>query len=308
MSATRIREDHHAVECFSSFVFAATLAFSFQVAFGQQLEQRPGALKPAPQNSRKPEPIDPAKYDQLRLGDVQDGKIVVPTNQVLSPAGRQVGFSGRPTDVALSPNGKWLGVLDRNHVAIIDPTSAKILSREAHASGSYAGILFTPDGKRLLAANIRGNIGVFSVDDSGKLSADKPIALPTKTESPSENPANSATGPQSPNKQPLPAGAEKTAVPIGLAFGAGGKSLWAVLNMRNSVAEIELASGRLVRELPVGNAPYGIVLVKNRAYVSNWAGRHPDQGDTKAESGAGSPVRVDASRFIANDGSVSVWI
>jgi len=45
-------------------------------------------------------------YDAQQVGDEVEGRIVVPTNQVLSPLGQQVAFSGRPTDVALSPNGR----------------------------------------------------------------------------------------------------------------------------------------------------------------------------------------------------------
>lgn len=247
------------------------------------------------------------KYDLLRTGDSDGERIVVPTNQVLSPAGKQVAFSGRPTDVALSPDGRWLAVLERGHVLTIDPQSGQIISRLPHASGSYAGILFTPDGQRLLASNIRGSIGVFAVGDDGQLTAQKPIALPVTAGARKENIANSATGPQSPGKQPLPPGADaKNAVPIGLAIDREGKTLWAALNLRNSLAEINLATGKVVREIPVGNAPYGVVLAGDKAYVSNWAGRHPGPKDLSAESGSGSPVRVDSTRFIASDGSVSV--
>ena len=261
---------------------------------------RPAAAQQAPA-------IDPAQYDQLRIGDGDGQRIVVPTNQVLSPAGRQVAFSGRPTDVALSPDGRWLAVLDRGHVAIINPESAEVVSRVQHASGSFAGILFTPDSKRLLASNIRGSIGVFDVADDGKLTAAKPISLPVKAGQAGNNVANSETGPQSPNKAAVQPGADsKNALPVGLALSADGKSLWAALNLRNVLAQIDLAEGRVVREIPVGNAPYGVVLVKDKAYVSNWAGRHPGKGDTMAPSGDGSPVRVDATRFIASDGSVSV--
>jgi hypothetical protein len=114
-------------------------------------------------------PIDPANYDQLRVGEGADGRIVVPTNQVLSPAGRQVAFSGRPTDLALSPDGKWLAVLDLGHVAIIDVAKGELVSRVAHSSGSFAGIVFTPDSKKVLASNLRGSIGVFEVEADGEL-------------------------------------------------------------------------------------------------------------------------------------------
>jgi YVTN family beta-propeller protein len=251
--------------------------------------------------------IDPANYDRLRTGANADGRIVVPTNQVLSPAGRQVAFSGRPTDVALSPSGRWLAVLDRSHVATIDIGKGEIVSRVSHASGSVGGIVFTPDGKRLLASNLRGSIGVFDVDDEGELEALSPIRLPISAKTAGDNVANSATGPQSPGQQTLPPGADsKNACPVGLALDPDGKTLWAALNLRNSLAKIDLESGNVIQELPVGNAPYGVVLLKGKAYVSNWAGRHPEPKGISAESGDGTPVRVDPVRHIANDGSVSV--
>ncbi len=48
-------------------------------------------------------------YDQSKVGELKDGRIVVPTNQVLSPMGRQVAFPGRPTDLALSPDRRLAG-------------------------------------------------------------------------------------------------------------------------------------------------------------------------------------------------------
>src|SRR5205823_10159105 len=103
-----------------------------------------------------------------------------------------------------------------------------------------------------------------------------------------------------------PGANSKNALPIGLALDLDGKTLWAALNLRNSLAQIDLTSGQVGREIAVGNAPYGVVLVGHKAYVSNWAGRHPDSKAVAAASGSGAPVRVDSTRFIANDGSVSV--
>ena len=50
------------------------------------------------------------------VGPQADGSILVPTNQLLRPAGFQMLFPGRPVDLALSPDGKWLAVLDRKSV------------------------------------------------------------------------------------------------------------------------------------------------------------------------------------------------
>ena len=39
--------------------------------------------------------------DKLKVGVQPDGRIVVPTNQILQPAGKQVTFPGRPVDLLL---------------------------------------------------------------------------------------------------------------------------------------------------------------------------------------------------------------
>src|SRR5262245_45262834 len=140
------------IRCSTIGVSLAILAALCPPVSGQETQSK----------AKFPAKVDPANYDRLRTGDSADGRIVVPTNQVLSPAGRQVAFSGRPTDVTISPDGRWLAVLDRNHVAIIDLQTADIVSRVRADgfSGSVAGLAFTPDGKTLLASNIRGSIGV----------------------------------------------------------------------------------------------------------------------------------------------------
>ncbi len=244
-------------------------------------------------------------YDQLRVGEGTNGKIVVPTNQVLSPAGRQVTFSGRPVDVALSPDGRWLGVLENSRVGLIDPAAGTIASRVSlSGGGSFTGIVFAPDGKRLFASTVRGTIGVFSVDEKGQLKAQEPIRVPPPLAK-GEDVAEGDGGPQPPAKQKAKREEGKNAVG-GLAVSGDGRLLWAVLNMRNSLAAFDVASGEIVREIAVGNAPYGVVLTGNKAYVSNWAGRHPGKSDVAAESGTAGPVRVDPVRHIASDGTVSV--
>jgi len=222
-------------------------------------------------------------YDRSRVGPLQDGRIIVPTNQVLSPAGRQVNVDGRPTDVALSPNGNWLAVLNMNEVQLVSVPSGEIISRAPH-QGSFKGIVFSPDGARLYASSIRGHIGVFDVSDEGQLRSVERIALPAKIK-------GRRTG---------------GALPVGLAIDAEGKTLLVALNLNNNLGEIDLATGKLVRQIPVGNAPYDVVVVGRRAYVSNWAGRLPADDSPTGPSGVAGPVRVDHVRNIANDGSVSI--
>ena len=78
--------------CMSTFTFArAGGLFSRSRPVGRRAEMR-----------RRPT-AKSKSYDQSRVGDGDPERIVVPTNQVLSPLGRQVAYGGRPVDLALSP-------------------------------------------------------------------------------------------------------------------------------------------------------------------------------------------------------------
>ncbi len=247
--------------------------------------------------------LQPAKPEQV--GDAVDGRIVVPTNQVLTPAGRQITFPGRPGDVALSPDRKLLAVLSRSEVLTIDIESGKIEGHAKISGASYKGILFTPNGKQLLVSTSgkskgKGNVGViarFDVDDEGELKAATPIDLvkPEK-QAAADDPTLSNDGITRYGVNSLPAG---------MTFSEDGKSLLVVINLNNVLAEINLESGQVVREILVGNAPYDVTRVGTKAYVSNFAGRIPTKDDPTGPSGRGPRVRVDA-RNIANDGTVSV--
>jgi YVTN family beta-propeller protein len=164
----------------------------------------------------------------------------------------------------------------------VDVESGAIISRTSNR-GSFKGIAFTPNSNRLYASSTRGNIQVCDITDAGNLIAREPISLPARSR-----------------------GRGGGALPVGLAVDPEGKTLYVAANINNTLGEIDIASGKLVREIPVGNAPYDVVLVGRRAYVSNWAGRLPEQGDPTGPSGDAAPVRVDPVRNIANDGSVSI--
>src|ERR1700738_4893949 len=64
--------------------------------------------------------------DQLRVGVQPDGRIVVPTNQILKPAGKQITFPGRPVDLTLAEEGKTLVVKNLNSLVFIDLATAQI--------------------------------------------------------------------------------------------------------------------------------------------------------------------------------------
>jgi YVTN family beta-propeller protein len=98
----------------------------------------------------------------------------------------------------------------------------------------------------------------------------------------------------------------KQEIPAGLALSRDGHRLYVVLNLSNRLAEVDTVAGKVLRSWPVGFAPYGVVLVGDKAYVSNWGGRLPDDDGPTGPAGRGTRVRVDPVRYIASEGSVSV--
>ena len=55
--------------------------------------------------------------ERFKVGVQPDGRIVVPTNQLLTPAGTQITFPGRPVDLALCDEGPAIAMVQDEHDA-----------------------------------------------------------------------------------------------------------------------------------------------------------------------------------------------
>src|SRR6516162_4602423 len=64
--------------------------------------------------------------ERLKVGVQPDGRIVVPTNQVLKPAGTQVTFPGRPVDIALCDGGRTVVAKNIKGLVFIDVATGKV--------------------------------------------------------------------------------------------------------------------------------------------------------------------------------------
>ena len=234
-------------------------------------------------------------------------RLATPVNQIVEPAGRQLDLPGlRPQGLALSPDGQILATSGKTHdLIIIDPAAWKVAQRvempsAAAAAGeepvasrilapdrkselSYTGLIFSPDGSRIYLSDVNGNIKVFGVDASHHVQGLNSIPLP-------------------------PAGAPRrqTEIPAGLACSADGRRLYVALNLGNGLAELDPAAGKVLRQWPTGVAPYDVALAGRKIYVSNWGGRRPGAGSDTGPAGLGTLVRVDSTRYIASEGSVTV--
>ncbi len=217
----------------------------------------------------------------LRVGPQPDGSILVPTNQLLRPAGLQVVFPGRPVDIALSPDGQWLAVLNHSSVILVRVLDRAIMQTlPFRGGGSFKGIAFSADGKKIYVSQARDRILVAEMDKDHILHWGDPLIFP----------------------RPAMGGHP---VPGGLTLSSDGKKLYTVLNRSNTLAVVDMAD-RSVKEIPVGVAPYDVLLLSDKkAYVSNWGGHHPQAGEPAYPS-SGTEVSVDPETGIANSGTVSV--
>ncbi|MFM7213894.1 MAG: bifunctional YncE family protein/alkaline phosphatase family protein [Verrucomicrobiota bacterium] len=246
--------------------------------------------------------------DSERVGRQGTNRVVTPVNQVVTPLGRQIDLPGlRPQGLALSPDGKLLITSGKtSELIVIDPStgeirqrvqlpsasqtepqpsvpSSNILKPDTDAILSFTGLVFSPDGRHIVLSNVKGSLKVFEVSPDGTVRGSHSLALP---------PANAPR--------------RKEEIPAGLAFSRNGQRLYVCGNLSNALLELEFPSGKVLRTLPVGVAPYDVVLVGTEAYVSNWGGRRPEAGDLTGPAGRGTEVRVDPVRLIASEGSVSI--
>jgi YVTN family beta-propeller protein len=231
--------------------------------------------------------------------------LVTPVNQRVTPAGIQVELPGiRPQALALSPDGGLLVTAGLTHeLVVVDPATGKIEQRVAFPTGktraeesvvpgvldpddeaqlSFTGLAFSPDGSRIYLSNVNGDLKVFGVGKNHNVSPLFSIALP---------PANA---PMRTNE-----------IPTGIAVSREGRKLYVALNLSNRLAELDAATGKVLRTWDTGVAPFDVVLADKKIYVSNWGGRRPDTNSVVGPAGGGMRVRADA-RGIASEGSVSV--
>jgi YVTN family beta-propeller protein len=249
-------------------------------------------------------PRAPAAAVRRAVGASADNDAVVPTQQHIRPAGRQVVLAGlRPQALAVAPDESYLVATGNSaELLLVDPVAGTVKSRVAMPSGkvvappaadhilipdpkaqvSFTGLAWSPDHRHLVLANVAGDLKVFTRGANGLPVPSHSVPLP-----------------------PVTTAERKQEIPTGIAFSPDSAHVYVCGNLSNRLLELGVADGALVRAIDVGVAPYDVVVNGSRAYVSNWGGRRPEPGSRVHPAGRGTMARAD-ERGVAAEGSVSV--
>jgi YVTN family beta-propeller protein len=224
-------------------------------------------------------PVHGQEPDRLKVGVQSDGSIVVPTNQILQPAGTQVTFPGRPVDLALAEDGKTLVIKNMKNLVFLDVATGKVKQTLASPVG-FGVIGLVVKGDRVYVTDAQNHLRTARRGKDGSYQWLDPVEL----------------------LKPKATGA---AHPAGVAL-RGDDELWLTATRGNNIQMINLATGQVEQVVAVGSAPYSLCFPRpGKCYVSNWAGDPPPDGTPQAKS-SGSAVEVDPKTGIANRGTVSV--
>jgi YVTN family beta-propeller protein len=217
----------------------------------------------------------------MKVGPQPDGSVLVPSNQLLRPAGFQLDLPGRPVDLALSPNGKFLVVKNKGDIGLVRISDRTIMQTLPfkQSGASFTGIRVSPDGRYIYVTDADSRLCIAELQNNVMQWID-PVVFP----------------PSADGGSPYPGGIE---------LGEDGNTVYVTLNRNNSLASIDL-KGKKITEIPVGVAPYDVLMFsQSKAYVTNWGGRRPVSGDSVYKS-SGTPTLVDSKTGVANSGTVSV--
>ena len=174
----------------------------------------------------------------------------LPTGRWLDPAGVSSPLGQMPLGMLASPGGRRLVLLLggwREHGLQVVDREGRVTETLSQAA-AFVGLAFSRGGDALYASG--GNTDVVYryrwTDDRATL-ADSIVLAPRAPR------------------------ADGSHYPAGLALSADGRALYVAENLADSLAVVDVATGKVVQRLATGRYPYGVAVGADGAvFVSNW--------------------------------------
>jgi len=228
--------------------------------------------------------------------------VLMPYNKMIDPAGTVISW-GNPNlenhslDVKNIPGTSFLAVEERNGIVIFDSKTSSIIGQWNYRDDQkYKSLKSTFSGIQVWQNN--GQTFIFWSAASSRESYVMQATFDGKNVI-----ITNAIGFKAEGKSPL-------ALPNELAINEenGRNFLYVILNGNNQIVKLDLENQQIIWTEPTGVAPYGITIVENNIYVTNWAGTQPS--DTSKEETAGVPYGeafINPATGAINNGTVSVY-
>jgi YVTN family beta-propeller protein len=244
------------------------------------------------------------RYDDTTLF-TEKAPFLLPYNRIIDGAGKSVNY-GNPElenhslDLVMIPNTALVVVEDRYGIAVFNTENQALISRWTYGEAppqyksvmsSFSGIktvvfkdsvyIFWGAGGRetpnsyVMQAVWDGKQVQFVKAISFKVEAPAPIALPNEVVVKEEN---------------------------------GDLYLYTVLNGNNQIVKVNVNTEGVVWTALTGVAPFGLQVVDNRVFVTNWAGSKPNLNDGRETAGVpwGSAY-INPQTGAISEGTVSVF-
>ncbi|HYL04552.1 MAG TPA: bifunctional YncE family protein/alkaline phosphatase family protein [Thermoanaerobaculia bacterium] len=209
----------------------------------------------------------------------------LPTGALLDPAGRSSDLGNMPIAMALAPEGDRVVVLlagwREQGFQVVETSSGRVL-QTVELPAAFLGLAFSADGHTLYVAGGYEDV-IYRFDwQAGVATPAGAIALADRPEA-----------------------KKGSRYPAGLALSRDGRTLYVAENLADSLAVVDLASGKVLQRLPAGHYPYAAVVGGGgEVYVSAWG------GDTVSvfapAAGAGMSSAGAAGPSLAAAGSIQV--
>lgn len=223
-------------------------------------------------------------------------------NRMIRPAGKLISLGdstkeSHALDCSLSPDNKWLAVEERYSIVFINTSKNQVehvlrldkIQGLKGAMNTYSGICWVKkeDGDYVFFSCSTTKSESYVVQlkwDGQKASLTKLFNFK----------------PQEPAKLALPnemlVRKEKNTY-----------FLYVVLNGNNQIIKKDLLTGETIWSKNTGVAPYGLVIAKNKLYVTNWAGNIPEKEDKAVAGVPWGKAKIDIATASTREGSVSIF-
>jgi YVTN family beta-propeller protein len=177
----------------------------------------------------------------------------LPTGASLDPAGPSTDVGSMPLAMVLSPDGRQAVVLlngwREQGFDVVDRLTGRVTQRMEQPA-AFLGLAFSPDGRELYVSG--GNqdaVYRYGWKNGHATRTDSVLLAPGERRRSGRH------------------------YPGGLALSPDGRMLYVAENLADSLAVVDLASGKVVQRVPTGRYPYGVaVAADGSVYVSAWGG------------------------------------